>query len=126
MLPCSSPPYRSLPLPTSGTWARGRECQNLAAPGMALGAFEGACLQEASAQMHPGDLLLLYTDGITDARSTAGEFFGVERLRSAACTAATLGAKGVCDAVFAHVSRFQAQRVQYDDMAVLVARVATR
>ena len=37
--------------------------------------------KEVSVDLGPGDLLALYTDGITDANSSAGEFFGMERLR---------------------------------------------
>ena len=59
------------------------ECRFLAAAGMALGIVEKVSLEEVRVDLRPGDLLVLYTDGITDANSPAGEFFGVERLRPA-------------------------------------------
>jgi sigma-B regulation protein RsbU (phosphoserine phosphatase) len=68
--------------------------------------------------------LVLYTDGITDANSTGGEFFGMKRLRETVCGTGELSPQSVCDLVFEHVDRFQAGAVQYDDMALLVARMS--
>jgi len=99
------------------------ECRFLTAAGMALGIVEKVSLEEVRVDLRPGDLLVLYTDGITDANSPAGEFFGGERLRQVICAAGRLSAQGVCDLVFEHVERFQAEAVQYDDMAVLAVRV---
>jgi serine phosphatase RsbU (regulator of sigma subunit) len=45
-----------------------------------LGIDESETFQEASVQLERGDVLLLYTDGITDARRTAADLFGVDRL----------------------------------------------
>lgn len=101
-------------------------CRFLAAAGMALGIVEKVSLEEVRVDLRPGDLLVLYTDGITDANSPAGEFFGVERLRQAICAAGGLSAQGVCDLVFEHVDRFQGEAVQYDDMALLAVKVDAR
>jgi sigma-B regulation protein RsbU (phosphoserine phosphatase) len=99
------------------------ECQALAADGIVLGCVKNVDLEEASVDLHSGDVLVLYTDGITDANSSSGEFFGTERLRETVRAAGELSAQGACDLVFDRVDRFQAGTVQYDDMAVLVVRM---
>jgi sigma-B regulation protein RsbU (phosphoserine phosphatase) len=96
------------------------ECRFLAADGMLLGLLEEVRLEEVDVALHPGDLLVLYTDGITDANSPTGEFFGVNRLRELVSTARAVDAHGLCDLIFERVTRFQAGAVQYDDMALLV------
>jgi len=97
-------------------------CQFLAAKGMLLGCLDDVHLEEAAIDLQPGDVLVLYTDGITDANSPSGEFFGTERLRQAVCAAITAGAQELCDSIFAHVGQFQADAVQYDDMALLTVK----
>lgn len=99
------------------------ECQFLEGDGMLLGLVEEVILEEVDLQLRPGDVLVLYTDGITDAPSPAGEFFGVERLRETIGSAGGQSAQGLCDFVFERVEQFQAGAVQYDDMALLVVRV---
>ena len=95
----------------------------LDAEGMALGVLDGVFLEEAALPMGPGDLLVLYTDGITDASSPAGEFFGLENLQDAVLGTQSADAQGVCDRVLARVDQFQAGAEQFDDMALLVARL---
>jgi hypothetical protein len=57
----------------------GRVVRTLAAePGLPLGLGDGR--EDAALAMEPGDRLLLFTDGVTEARAASGEFFGVERL----------------------------------------------
>ena len=48
-----------------------------------LGIDYGAWYEEADVQLQPGDALLLYTDGITEAKALSGEFFGEDRLQHA-------------------------------------------
>ena len=98
------------------------ECLPLDAGGMLLGCVKPVHLEEASATLHPGDVLVLYTDGITDANSPGGEFFGTRRLHEMLCTIGETGARAVCDRVFAEVDRFQAGAAQHDDMALLVVK----
>jgi len=100
------------------------ECRFLTAEGRLLGLVEEVRLEEVEVNLGPGDLLVLYTDGITDANSPAGEFFGVERLRETVFAADGLNAQGLCDLIFEQVDRFQAEAVQHDDMALLVVEAA--
>lgn len=56
-------------------------------PPLGLGHLaEGQPVQVGVEQLEPGDMVLLYTDGVVEARSPAGEFFGVERLGELVCT----------------------------------------
>lgn len=98
------------------------ECRFLAAQGMLLGCVEKVILEEVSVELHTGDVLVLYTDGVTDAHSAAGEFFGVQRLRETICGAGELSAQHLCDHIFECADRFQSGAVQHDDMALLVVR----
>jgi sigma-B regulation protein RsbU (phosphoserine phosphatase) len=102
------------------------ECRSLAAKGMLLGYLEPVKLEEAEAVLSPGDVLVLYSDGITDAITDAisqgSDFFGVERLRKTICRAGRLGAQALCHHVFQQVENFCRGAVQYDDMALLVVK----
>ena len=98
------------------------ECRFLTADGTLLGCVEKVNLEEARVDLRPGDLLVLYTDGITDANPPTDEFFGVERLRKTICAAGELTAQDLCGLVFEQVDRFQAGAVQHDDMALLIVR----
>jgi len=102
--------------PTTGEW------RFLTGKGTVLGFVEEVSLEEVSVDLRPGDLLIFYTDGITDANSPAGEFFGSERLRKTVCAAGGLGADDMCDHIFEHVDQFQTGAVQHDDMALLVVK----
>lgn len=101
------------------------ECRTLRGRGIVLGCLETVSLEEVTVQLHPSELLVLYTDGITDANSISGAFFGIDRLRETICATGDMSPQDVCDLVFENVDRFQAGAVQYDDMAVLAMRMQT-
>jgi serine phosphatase RsbU (regulator of sigma subunit) len=89
--------------------------------GRVLGVFPDAELGDTSLRLMPGEALVLYTDGVTEARSPDGEFFGEDRLRQflgscAGCDAVTLAAR-IKDTVL----DFQ-EGYPRDDLAVLVLR----
>ena len=98
------------------------ECLPLDAGGMLLGCVNPVQLEEASATLHPGDVLVLYTDGITDANSPTGELYGTRRLHDVLCTLGETDARAICERIFAEADLFQAGTVQHDDMALLVVR----
>lgn len=56
--------------------------EEIGAPGKAIGVFPELDLEDYYTNLVPGDVLLLYTDGVIEARSSTGEFFGEERLKS--------------------------------------------
>lgn len=86
--------------------------------GPLLGVFEGAAFVTGEARLRPGDVLVLYTDGVTEARRDREEF-GDERLRDLLASCAGQPASDIAgvveDAVLDHQSR-----VARDDIAVLV------
>jgi len=98
-----------------------RKCEWLRIPGMSLGLIEDVDLEEEQIVLQPGNLLLLYTDGITDANSSTGDFFGSDRLCQAVCESGARNAQELCDFIFQRVEAFQYGAEQYDDMAVLAA-----
>jgi len=54
------------------------QCQQLDAEGLILGVRRDVSFEEKSILMNSGDLILLYTDGLTEAENPQGEFFGIE------------------------------------------------
>jgi serine phosphatase RsbU (regulator of sigma subunit) len=99
--------------------------QFLGGAGIVLGMLDTIELEEVEVDLDTGDLLVLYTDGITEANTPEGELFGPERLREVIQSAGSQSAQGVCDLLFRQVDLFQQGGDQHDDMAVLVAKVET-
>ncbi|MBE0475644.1 MAG: SpoIIE family protein phosphatase [Coriobacteriia bacterium] len=81
-----------------------------------LGAFSGATFEDGEAILNAGDTLLLYTDGVTEARSPEGGLFGLERLAEAVREAPAEG--DLTAAVFARVEAYSEGRIA-DDVAML-------
>lgn len=88
-----------------------------------LAVVPGAAFSEATLGLAPGDSLLLYTDGLTEAFSAAGEEFGDQRLIAALAAAPSDSAAGVADHCLAAVEAFALGAAQSDDMTCLVARI---
>jgi phosphoserine phosphatase RsbU/P len=88
--------------------------------GMPVGMIEGAEFTLAEEQLAPGDKLLIYSDGVTEAQNSAGEFFGKKRLREAVAAHAAQSAAALHDAVQEAVTAFTGGAAQSDDITVLV------
>jgi len=96
------------------------EVHTLPGDGRFLGLFEGLSIEERDLQLLPGDLLVLFSDGVTDALNVDGEQFGVERVRCIVQEHAGSGAQTVCDAIYQDVLHFQGTASQFDDMTIQV------
>jgi sigma-B regulation protein RsbU (phosphoserine phosphatase) len=90
--------------------------------GMVLGAIDEAHYETAHTQLRPGDTLLMYTDGITEAADHAENLFSEEGVEAYLRTASTLPVKELVDGLIAAVRKFAGDAPQSDDMTVLAAR----
>jgi sigma-B regulation protein RsbU (phosphoserine phosphatase) len=88
--------------------------------GPLLGAFPSLDLVETVATLAPGDAVILYTDGVTDARSATGEHFGDDRLLGAIETARGGPAVAIVESITGAVDRFQGGTPPADDVTLLV------
>jgi sigma-B regulation protein RsbU (phosphoserine phosphatase) len=102
------------------------EPQELGATGMALGILEDRTWRRKTVQIDPGDLLVFYTDGITEAYRELPLLFGGERLlESVRATLGTAGsqrpsAQQIQDRILADVHRFVGGAPQSDDIALTI------
>ena len=92
-------------------------------PGRVIGVFEDVKLTEQEASLAPGEALILYTDGVVEARSPDGLFFGEERLKAILHSSVALDASTIASRIEDAVLNFQEQDPR-DDVAVLVLRVS--
>jgi serine phosphatase RsbU (regulator of sigma subunit) len=98
----------------------------LSRTGMALGVLENMAWEQETVRLAPGDALVLYTDGITDAEDENGTFFGQERLLEAVQASRGRPAQDVQDALIAQVHAFASLAPQFDDITLMVVtRAAT-
>lgn len=82
--------------------------------------LEIEAIEASRLQLERGDLLVFYTDGITEARNLQGEMFGPDRLCSIATENRTQPVLGITRAVISAASQWGS--VQEDDFTVLVVR----
>lgn len=94
----------------------------LTADGIALGVVPDIELENRSLELAPGDLLIFYTDGVTEAMNSEMEEFGVARLRETIAAAAGQGAQAVCDQIVEAVITFTEAMPKWDDFTLLIAR----
>jgi serine phosphatase RsbU (regulator of sigma subunit) len=94
--------------------------QPLERTGMALGVVEEATWQEAVVTLAPGDSLVIYTDGATDAQGSDARMFGTERLLAVARAHLGRPAQEIQDAILAEIHRFVGDAARFDDLTLMV------
>ena len=87
--------------------------------GPVVGAREGLAYKEDSVNVARGDILLMYTDGVTEARNLDQEFFEEQRLTELLSTGEFDSAKGVVEATVSKVKQFEGGADQFDDITVM-------
>jgi phosphoserine phosphatase RsbU/P len=95
------------------------EVEYLLGRGILLGAFGTVHFEEKTAVLAPGDLLLLYTDGVTEARNARGEFFGEERLAAAVTAVRGGSATDLVNSVVTAVANFTGDTPSADDLTIV-------
>ena len=90
--------------------------------GMPVGLFEFAPYSVDSLQLKPGDTMVFYSDGVTEAHNVAGEEFGEERLVEVMKRTSQSSGDVVLQAIIAAVQEFARGAEQYDDVTALVVK----
>ena len=96
--------------------------RRLTTGGLICGLFPHAVYEEETVAMNPGDLLVIFSDGVSEALDTAGEEFGDARIEAAVTSGARGNASEVLDRLLCTVRDFSAGTMQGDDMTAVVVR----
>src|SRR6266545_4222138 len=92
-------------------------------PTLPLGIHPEIAYAAREVALHPGDMIVFYTDGIVEAHNANREMFGFERLEALVSELGDLTPEQLIDTVLAAVDVFSHGRSQHDDMTLLVLRV---
>ena len=106
----------------NGTWS----VRRLDVGGTVVGLLQSFPYQQASVELMERDLLVAYTDGISEAMNAADEEWGEERLRQTIESCATLPAQEIMQRVFVATDAFVAGAKRHDDMTLVVLRVVAK
>lgn len=98
---------------------RGSRVESLPATGLPVGLFCSAEYASHSVQLAPGDLLLLYTDGLSEARDDKGEEYGLARIMAVLEHGHGRSAQGVTRALIDDLAGFQRGTRRADDLTVM-------
>ena len=90
--------------------------------GPIVGLFEGATFEEETVSLNPGDWLIVFSDGVSEALSADGEEFGETRIVQTVQKHAGVDASEMLQAIFAAVRAFTKGAAQNDDITALVLR----
>jgi phosphoserine phosphatase RsbU/P len=96
--------------------------QQLRGDGIAMGVLEHVEIAQHEVQLRPGDTVIYYTDGVTEAVNEDYDEFGLERLRLAALTAQDRDAAGIMAAITSAIRDFAGDTPQSDDVTLIVMK----
>ncbi len=94
----------------------------LGATGVPLGLFPGMSWQEVALELHPGDVLVLYSDGVSEAQTTVYDEFGPERLAAIVERERHRPASAIIEAIVAAIDTFVEGAPQFDDITLMVIK----
>lgn len=96
--------------------------RELAATGLCLGVVAGSPYEVGTAALGPGEIMVMYTDGITESRNAGDEEFGVEGLAGAVRGERDKDAPDILDAVFRRLAEFTGCAEALDDRTLVVVK----
>ncbi|MDD5225906.1 MAG: SpoIIE family protein phosphatase [Candidatus Omnitrophica bacterium] len=91
--------------------------------GIPVGILPGQSYAEETIQLASQDLLVMYTDGVTEAKAAHGEMFGVERLKRLVAENSSLSAHDLFAKIEAGIKAFIGEAPPFDDLTLMVIRV---
>ena len=119
--------HRTLTVSNSGLprpiYMHAGKTEVIEATGLPLGLFDEAEYDELEFRMKPGDMFVLFSDGILDARNRKGELFGRGRVEKIVADCTGDSAASVVETLFNAVAEHSAGVETFDDQTVVVIRV---
>jgi sigma-B regulation protein RsbU (phosphoserine phosphatase) len=103
---------------------RNGEVLRLEVGGPAVGLFQSACYSQGQIQLTSGDIVLLYTDGMSEAMNAKDEEWCEERMIEAVTGCRSLPAVGIIEDLMRAVDLFVAGAPQHDDMTLMIVKVS--
>jgi sigma-B regulation protein RsbU (phosphoserine phosphatase) len=97
--------------------------EELATGGTIIGMFAQASYEEARIELRSGDVLMLFSDGVSEAHNPAEEEFGEERLRELLRKVAELPVNEMCTAVMQELKKWMLDAPQHDDLTYVLMKV---
>ena len=95
----------------------------LKARGIALGVIDEVDLEPVTVQLAKGDVVVLYTDGVTEATDEENREYGIGRLSSVVSASRDLPAKDMISSIVSDINAFAGTRPQFDDITLMVLKV---
>jgi sigma-B regulation protein RsbU (phosphoserine phosphatase) len=99
------------------------EMKYLTEGGMALGMFENSKYEERPLGISPGEIIVFYTDGVTEARNESQEEFGTRRLKQVISDSHELSAGQIQENIHNAVKEFTGISHQEDDLTMIVVKI---
>ncbi|PKM13547.1 MAG: histidine kinase [Gammaproteobacteria bacterium HGW-Gammaproteobacteria-3] len=96
------------------------KCRQLDADGLIIGIRKNIRFEEKNVELAPGDCLLMYTDGLTEAENPRGEFFGTERLINVFSQVAEQKPQVIIEEIIRHLKQFYQTESFNDDVTLMV------
>ena len=106
--------------------ARTGTCAMLQGENLPLGVSEKEIYEQTRVPLHTGDVLLFYSDGLTETRNSAGELFGIERLAECVRTHGRLEPEALIDQIRQAAVAFSNSETFGDDLTCVAVRIEER
>ncbi len=101
---------------------RDGSAERLSTGGMMVGAFDWAEYEEARTTLEPGELLMIFSDGISEAENEAGEEYGEERIVNFMIEHRALSAHDLRRVLFEEIDKWSGERERGDDQTLLIVK----
>jgi sigma-B regulation protein RsbU (phosphoserine phosphatase) len=96
--------------------------EQLDGPGLALGLFPMRTHKEAEFELRAGDILAIYSDGVSEAQNMAGDEFGLDRLTECMRVKRHAPASAIVDHIFDAIDAFAGEAPQFDDITLMILK----
>ena len=97
--------------------------EKLPLAGFPVGMFDDSTYDELRLVLSPGDIVVLYSDGVTDTQNSGAQFYGWQRLSAAVSSQAGLSSAEIADQLLTNVDEFSGGRHPFDDRTLVVLKV---